>query len=224
MLLSEQAISAVTNVVTAEDFYKPAHRHIFDAIQSLYAVGEGVDPVTVADELARADVLEPIGGSARLVTLQARTPAITNALHYAKIVEEKALLRKLITTANDVADLGYSPLDDIEKTIDSAEAMMFAVAQRRNTDSMAALAPLLDREPRAARSALRARRRDHRHADGLHRPRHPARRLAARRPDRRRCPAGHGQDRSRRSASRRTRRCASSGPCCSSPWRWATSS
>ena len=144
MLLSEQAISAVTNVVTAEDFYKPAHRHIFDAIQSLYAAGEGVDPVTVADELARAEVLDSIGGSARLVTLQARTPAITNALHYAKIVEEKALLRKLITTANDVADLGYSPLDDIEKTIDSAEAMMFAVAQRRNTDSMAALAPLLD--------------------------------------------------------------------------------
>ena len=144
MLLSEQAISAVTNVVTADDFYKPAHRHIFDAIQSLYAAGEGVDPVTVADELARAEVLDSIGGSARLVTLQARTPAITNALHYAKIVEEKALLRKLITTANDVADLGYSPLDDIEKTIDSAEAMMFAVAQRRNTDSMAALAPLLD--------------------------------------------------------------------------------
>jgi len=144
MLLSEQAISAVTNVVTADDFYKPAHRHIFDAIQTLYAAGEGVDPVTVADELARAEVLDSIGGSARLVTLQARTPAITNALHYAKIVEEKALLRKLITTANDVADLGYSPLDDIEKTIDSAEAMMFAVAQRRNTDSMAALAPLLD--------------------------------------------------------------------------------
>lgn len=145
MLLSEQAISAVTGVVTAEDFYRPAHRHIFDAIQALYGSGQGVDPVTVADELDQAGVLESVGGPATLVTLQARTPAITNALHYAKIVEEKSLLRKLITTANDVAELGYSPLDDIEKTIDSAESMMFAVAQRRNADSLAPLAPLLDR-------------------------------------------------------------------------------
>ena len=144
MLLSEQAISAVTNVVTSEDFYRPAHRHIFDAIQALYGAGQGVDPVTVADELGQADVLDAVGGSGTLITLQARTPAITNALHYAKIVEEKALLRKLIMTANDVAELGYSPLDDIEKTIDSAESMMFAVAQRRNTDSMSPLAPLLD--------------------------------------------------------------------------------
>ena len=144
MLLSEQAISAVTNVVTAEDFYRPAHRHIFDAIQGLYGAGQGVDPVTVADELGQAGVLDSVGGSGTLITLQARTPAITNALHYAKIVEEKALLRRLITTANDVAELGYQPLDDIEKTIDSAESMMFAVAQRRNTDSLAALAPLLD--------------------------------------------------------------------------------
>lgn len=145
MLLSEQAISAVTGIVTAEDFYRPAHRHIFDAVQALYGSGQGVDPVTVADELDQAGVLESVGGPATLVTMQARTPAITNALHYAKIVEEKSLLRKLITTANDVAELGYSPLDDIEKTIDSAESMMFAVAQRRNADSLAALAPLLDR-------------------------------------------------------------------------------
>jgi len=144
MLLSEQAISAVASVVTSDDFYRPAHRHIFDAIQSLYGAGQGVDPVTVADELGQADVLDAVGGSATLITLQARTPAITNALHYAKIVEEKALLRRLIITANDVAELGYSPLDDIEKTIDSAESMMFAVAQRRQTDSMSALAPLLD--------------------------------------------------------------------------------
>ena len=144
MLLSEQAISAVTNVVTSDDFYRPAHRHIFDAIQALYGAGQGVDPVTVADELGQADVLDAVGGSGTLITLQARTPAITNALYYAKIVEEKALLRKLIMTANDVAELGYSPLDDIEKTIDSAESMMFAVAQRRTTDSLSPLAPLLD--------------------------------------------------------------------------------
>ncbi len=145
MLLSEQAISAVASVVTAEDFYRPAHRHIFDAIQALYGAGQAVDPVTVADELAQAGVLDAVGGPATLVSLQARTPAITNALHYARIVEEKALLRRLISTASEVAELGYSPLDDIEKTIDTAESMMFSVAQRRTNDTMAELAPLLDR-------------------------------------------------------------------------------
>src|SRR5690606_21962460 len=145
MLLSEQAISAVASVVTAEDFYRPAHRHIFDAIQALYGAGQAVDPVTVADELAQAGVLDAVGGPATLVSLQARTPAITNALHYARIVEEKALLRRLISTASEAAELGYSPLDDIEKTIDTAESMMFSVAQRRTNDTMAELAPLLDR-------------------------------------------------------------------------------
>src|SRR5690606_18781305 len=68
-----------------------------------------------------------------------------NAEHYARIVEEKALLRRLISTANEVAELGYQPLDDIEKTVDTAESMMFAVAQRRNADTLQELSPLLDR-------------------------------------------------------------------------------
>jgi len=145
MLLSEHAVSVSATMVQSDDFYKPAHRHIFEAIQSLYASGRGIDPLTVAEELDRASLLDAVGGAATLVTLQANTPAITNAEHYARIVEEKALLRKLIAAANDVAELGYSPMDDIEKTIDSAESMIFAVAQRRATDSLAELSPLLDR-------------------------------------------------------------------------------
>ena len=104
-----------------------------------------MDPVTVAEELTSAGVLDAVGGPATLVTLQARTPAITNAEHYARIVEEKALLRRLISTANEVAELGYQPLDDLEKTVDTAESMMFAVAQRRNADTLQELSPLLDR-------------------------------------------------------------------------------
>ncbi|MBS1836857.1 MAG: replicative DNA helicase [Actinobacteria bacterium] len=145
MLLSEQAISAVADIVSEDDFYKPAHRHVFAAIQALYGAGQGVDPVTVADELDTAGVLEAIGGPATLVSLQARTPAITNAEHYARIVEEKALLRRLIFTANEVAELGYQPLDDIEKTIDTAESLVFGVAQRRTADTLSELSPLLDR-------------------------------------------------------------------------------
>lgn len=144
MLLSEHAVSTVSPIVSADDFYKPAHRHIFDTMQALAVSGAGIDPVTVAEELARVDLLEACGGTAALVTLQTRTPAITNAEYYARIVQEKALLRRLIGAANDIAELGYSPRDDIDKTMDEAESAIFAIAQRRNTETLAELVPLLE--------------------------------------------------------------------------------
>ena len=79
MLLSAAAVASAVEVVSRDDFYKPAHGHIFDAITSLYGAGEPVDPVTVADELRRADLLEAIGGASILVDLQATTPATSNA-------------------------------------------------------------------------------------------------------------------------------------------------
>src|ERR1700694_5252391 len=88
MLLSRDAVSAASMVCAAEDFYKPAHGHVFDAVLTLHSQGEPADPVTVADELRRAGLLDAIGGPATLVSLQAGTPATSNAASYAKIVEE----------------------------------------------------------------------------------------------------------------------------------------
>jgi replicative DNA helicase len=144
MLLSEHAVSIVSPIVGADDFYKPAHRHIFDTMQALAVSGQGIDPVTVSEELGRVGLLEACGGTAALVTLQTRTPAITNAEYYARIVEEKALLRRLIGAANDIAELGYTPRDDIDKTMDEAESSIFAIAQRRNSDTLVELVPLLE--------------------------------------------------------------------------------
>src|SRR3954451_9887080 len=107
MLLSRDAIATAVEICTADDFYRPIHGHVFDAITSLYAQGEGVDPVTVADELARAGLLDAVGGLAALLTLQANTPATSNAGRYAKIVEEHALLRRLIGVAGEIAEIGY---------------------------------------------------------------------------------------------------------------------
>ncbi|HEX9968576.1 MAG TPA: replicative DNA helicase, partial [Acidimicrobiales bacterium] len=130
-------------IVDADDFYKPAHGHVFAAITSLYGQGEPVDPVTVADELRRADLLDHIGGSATLVTLQANTPAISNAGRYARIVEEHALLRRLIGVAGEIAELGYDVPDDVAGAVDRAESMVFEVAQRRVTDTTKPLRDLL---------------------------------------------------------------------------------
>ena len=131
-------------MLDADDFYKPAHGHIFEAITSLSAAGEPADPVTVADELRRAGLLDAIGGPATLVTLQAATPATSNAGRYARIIEEHALLRRLIGVAGEIAEMGYDLPDDVTKTVDQAESLVFEVAQRRVTDTMAPIHDLLD--------------------------------------------------------------------------------
>jgi replicative DNA helicase len=144
MLLSKDAIAAGVELLDAQDFYKPAHTHIFDAITSLYGAGEPVDPVTVADELRRAGLLDPIGGQGALVSLQANTPATTSAARYAKIIEEHALLRRMIWVAGDIAERAYALPDDVAKTIDEAESLVFAVAERRFADATAPIGELLD--------------------------------------------------------------------------------
>lgn len=143
MLLSKDAVTAAVEACAAADFYKPAHGHIFDAILSLYSRGEPADPVTVADELRRAALIEAIGGPTTLVSLQANAGPISNAARYARIVEEHSLLRRLIGVAGEVAELGYSVPDDVEAAIDQAEAMVYEVAQRRVADTMSPLHDLL---------------------------------------------------------------------------------
>ena len=143
MLLSRDAIASAVERCKADDFYRPAHGHVFEAICALYAQGEPADPVTVADELRRADLLEAAGGPGNLVALQANTPAITNAARYARIVEEHALLRRLIGVASEIAEMGYSLPEDVAAALDKAEAMVFDIVERRVTDSLKPLRELL---------------------------------------------------------------------------------
>jgi replicative DNA helicase len=144
MLLSRAAVDIASESLHASDFYKPAHGHVYEAITSLSARGEPVDPVTVADELRRADLLDAIGGPTTLVALQGATPATSSAARYAKIVEEHALLRQLIGTAGEISEIGYSLPDDVTKAIDEAERKMFQVAQHRQADTMSRLHDMLD--------------------------------------------------------------------------------
>jgi replicative DNA helicase len=144
MLLSRTAIDVASELVSPDDFYRPAHGHIYDAITSLSSRGEPVDPVTVAEELRRADLLDMIGGPGTLLALQAGTPATSSAGRYAKIIEEHALLRGLIGVAGEISEIGYSLPEDVSKAIDQAESMVFEVAQHRQTDSMSRLHDLLD--------------------------------------------------------------------------------
>jgi replicative DNA helicase len=143
MLLSEPSISNVLENLRSDDFYRPAHRKIFDAVVSLYGRGEPVDPVTVADELRRTAALEDVGGKPYLFHLVNSVPAASNAAYYAKIVEETALLRRLIEASQEAAALAYESSDDVDHVVDQVEALVFGVAQRRLGDRFAHIRDLL---------------------------------------------------------------------------------
>ena len=103
MLISSEVIPEIMEIVKVEDYYREAHRRVFEAIMSLYAQGEPADPITVAEQLKAMGVLEEVGGKPYLHTLINVVPTAANAKYYAEIVERNAILRALIRAATEVA-------------------------------------------------------------------------------------------------------------------------
>lgn len=114
MLLSPTAIRSVADSgLGADDFYRPAHGHIFHAVMTLYTAGTSVDPVTVADELRRHDLLDAAGGEAELVLAMNRTPASSSAPHYARIIAEMAALRRIMALASEIGKTAQAIPSDV---------------------------------------------------------------------------------------------------------------
>ncbi len=144
LLLSRDVVGQVAELgLQVEHFYKPAHQHIYSAIRGLMTNGHAIDIVTVADELRRNGLLEDIGGAQALNELQNATPAISNAHRYAKIVQDTAVLRKLISVAGEITEIAYMEPDDVTKALDEAETKVFEVAEDRVVDSTRPLSELL---------------------------------------------------------------------------------
>lgn len=143
MLLSRTAVDIASERLAAEDFYKPAHSHVYDAIMSLSAKGESVDPITVGDELQRFGLLDAVGGTAHLLSLQAGTPATSSAGRYAKIIEDHAILRRLAAVGGEITEIAFSAPSDVPSAVDSAEALVFEIAQHKDTDTTTSLPNLL---------------------------------------------------------------------------------
>ena len=143
MLESKEAIANVVEIVQADNFYKPAHAVIYEAILALYARGEPCDAITLADELARRGTLEQIGGKPYIHGLLEAYPTASSAGNYARIVEEHALLRRLIDAGNQVQELGFSMPEDVADAVDSAEEIVYEVGNRRLRDDIQPIKDLL---------------------------------------------------------------------------------
>jgi replicative DNA helicase len=131
MLLSKDAISDVIEVIRPVDHYRPAHQIVHEAILDLYARGEPADAITVANELSRRGDLQRIGGAPYLHTLIASVPTAANAGYYARIVRERAILRRLVEAGTRIVQMGYTGDADADDLVDRAQAEVYAVTDRR---------------------------------------------------------------------------------------------
>jgi replicative DNA helicase len=143
-MLSRTASGEALEILETGDFYRNAHRTVFEAIQTLFAQGEPVDTVTITDWLARRDRLDEVGGAAALLDLTVAVPTAANAAHYASIVREKALLRRLIDAGTSVARLGYEATGDAASVIDKAESLVYEVSQTGSVNEYSQLKELLN--------------------------------------------------------------------------------
>ncbi len=144
MLLSKDAIADVVEELRSGDFYRPAHETIYDAILDLYGRGEPADAVTVSNELSKRGDLTRIGGGPYLHTLISSVPTAANAGHYARIVRERAVLRRLVEAGTRITQMGYA-VDggDVDDLVNSAQAEVYAVTERRASEDYRPLSEIM---------------------------------------------------------------------------------
>ena len=146
MLIEKQAIEKAAEILKPEDFYRDAHRHIFEAMLAVAAQDEPVDLITLTDELRNRGQFDLVGGFLYLQNLMDAPSTAANIEYYARLVEEKSILRKLLDAGTQIQGLAHAEFDVVDDVIDRAERIVFEVGQKRMGQFFFALRPLLDEE------------------------------------------------------------------------------
>ena len=131
ILIENEAINRVMEILDPDDFYRDAHRKIFNALINLSERDEPADLITLTNELRKIDQLDSIGGASYLASLIDSVPTAANIEYYAKIVKEKSILRKLIQTSTQIVTQSYEDRGDIEVFLDEAERAIFDISEKR---------------------------------------------------------------------------------------------
>jgi replicative DNA helicase len=143
MLIDRDAVARVSELLLPEDFYREAHRLLYQVALHLFDKSQEIDLVTVTEELRRREQLDAVGGPAYLTTLIDAVPAASNVARYAEIVQEKSLLRNLILASDQIAGWAYEAAEPVDEIVDKAEQQIFGVAQRQSTQDFTPIKPLL---------------------------------------------------------------------------------
>ena len=137
------ALLKALEILQPADFYREAHRKIFDACRSLFERNEPVDLVTLANELMQRKVLEEVGGASYLASLVDSVPTAANAAYHARIVKDKAILSALIQKATAVVTRAYADTEDVGIVLDWAEQQIFEISQEKSSRSFVPLKSIL---------------------------------------------------------------------------------
>ena len=130
-MLNKEVLFDILEEVKEDDFYNESHKEIFRAIWELYRKNSAVDMLTVCEELKSRQSLDMVGGRAYIATLTAEVPSTANGREYAKIIAEKAIMRQMIRTAEDITEKGYESKMAAREILDYAESGIFQIAQMR---------------------------------------------------------------------------------------------
>lgn len=143
VMLSSDAANVALEILKAEDFYKPAHQSIWEAITALFDGNQPIDPITVADWLRRQQLLERVGGVGFITRLMESVPSTSNVDYYAGIVDETSARRRLLRAGGEVGNLAMRGDLPIAEVLDQAEASVFAVAESKVGHGLEPVAPFL---------------------------------------------------------------------------------
>ncbi len=134
ILLDKEAIITVLETIKLEDFYKEAHKVIYECMVKLNNKGEPIDLITLTEELKKQNQLEDVGGVSYITSLSTIVPTTSNVKYYADIVKEKSVLRKLIKVSNDILNLGYDSSIKVEDILEKAEKQIFDISQEKSSE------------------------------------------------------------------------------------------
>lgn len=143
MLIDKASMATATELIKSDDFYRDDHKEIFEAMLDLFDKGEPIDLITLTEQLKIRGTLEAIGGLEYLTTIATAVPTTANVKHYARIVEEKSLLRKLIRSANEIASMSYEAADEVSYIMDRAEKKIFDILQKKSSESFTPIRDVL---------------------------------------------------------------------------------
>ncbi len=143
ILLDNEALARALSIIRTTDFYQAAHRKIFEAMVDLFDKNEVIDLVTLSQELQRKEELESVGGEAYLMALLESIPTAAHVGAHAKIVKEKALLRRLINAATQIVTEGYEDREEADQLLDRAQQLLFEVAEQRVSPGFFAMNELI---------------------------------------------------------------------------------
>ncbi|WP_291579777.1 replicative DNA helicase [Clostridium sp. UBA6640] len=145
MLIDKVAIAAAAETLEGEDFYRDSHKIIFKSIKELYQKDIPVDMITLIEHLRSTEKLDEAGGISYITEISGSVPSTANLTSYIQIVEDKAILRRLIRSATEIIETSYNKQDDVDAVVDLAEKNVFNISEKKNTSDFEPMNVVLER-------------------------------------------------------------------------------